>query len=67
MPDISMCTTKDCPLQDTCYRKTAKPSMTQSFMNFELSLDRNKKECENYYRKLNTTYFSLNQYKQKGI
>jgi len=25
-PDISMCSTKECPLHETCYRFTATPS-----------------------------------------
>lgn len=26
MPDIAMCPGKDCPLKETCFRHTAKPS-----------------------------------------
>ena len=26
MPDITMCSGKDCPLKESCYRYTAKPS-----------------------------------------
>lgn len=27
MPDITMCTGKDCPLKDDCYRYTAFPNL----------------------------------------
>lgn len=29
MPDITMCSGKDCPFRDQCYRYTAKPSEYQ--------------------------------------
>lgn len=31
MPDISMCSGKDCPMKQNCYRFTAKASDYQSF------------------------------------
>jgi len=31
MADISMCSGFECPLRDTCYRYTAKPSERQSW------------------------------------
>lgn len=32
MPDITMCSGKDCPIKDSCYRHTATPSkFMQSF------------------------------------
>lgn len=34
MPDISMCKSKLCPLKDSCYRYTAKPSDWQSYADF---------------------------------
>ena len=31
MPDITMCSGKDCPLKETCYRYKAKPDEYQSY------------------------------------
>jgi len=31
MPDITMCSGKDCPLKETCYRYKAEPSDYQSY------------------------------------
>ena len=37
MPDISMCSNKDCPSRSVCYRAVAKPSPhRQSYMDFKL-------------------------------
>jgi hypothetical protein len=33
MPDISMCTGKGCPMKDSCYRFTAKPSYRQAYLS----------------------------------
>lgn len=33
MPDICMCTGKDCPFKSTCYRHIAKPSSWQSWFS----------------------------------
>lgn len=35
MPDITMCTNKDCELSDTCYRVQAEPSKMQSYSSYE--------------------------------
>lgn len=35
MPDITMCTSENCPMKDTCYRVQARPSTYQSWGNFE--------------------------------
>ena len=35
MPDITMCTSENCPYIDRCYRVRAKPSKYQSWSNFE--------------------------------
>jgi len=38
MADITMCTTKDCPFEQTCYRKTAIPTIgRQVYQAFPLS------------------------------
>jgi len=31
MPDITMCSGEECPLKESCYRYTAKPSRYQSY------------------------------------
>jgi len=49
MADITMCVVKDCPLEKSCYRKTAKQSVWQSVSEFEVYLDREKEVCEMYY------------------
>ena len=35
MPDITMCTSENCPYRDKCYRTRAEPSKYQSWSNFE--------------------------------
>ena len=35
MPDITMCTSENCPYRDKCYRVRAEPSKYQSWSNFE--------------------------------
>ena len=36
MPDITMCDNTDCPLRESCYRHTAKPTpIWQSYSRFE--------------------------------
>jgi len=45
MPDISMCSSKECPKREQCYRAKAKPSGDrQSWINFFLP----GVECENF-------------------
>ena len=34
MADLTMCMTKDCELEQLCYRKLAKPSNNQSYAKF---------------------------------
>jgi len=46
MADITMCTAKDCPFKDICYRKTATASLCQSFSNFEPYINKDKTTCE---------------------
>jgi hypothetical protein len=47
MPDISMCTNKDCPLKETCYRFKAIPDKyRQSYGGFAPD---DKGECKYYW------------------
>ena len=41
MPDITMCTSENCPYRDECYRVRAKPSIFQSWSNFEYTCNEN--------------------------
>lgn len=41
MPDISMCSSKHCPMKDKCYRSTATASKYQSWSNFEYACNEN--------------------------
>jgi hypothetical protein len=45
MPDISMCTKKDCPSFDHCYRAQAKPNEPQAYNSFD---NGDKDKCDNY-------------------
>lgn len=48
MPDITMCSGKDCPHKMLCYRFTAKPSeRRQSY--FKTPPIKEDGSCENYY------------------
>ena len=49
MADISKCTVKDCPLEKTCYRKTAKSSSFQSYSDFGEYFNREYGKCDMYY------------------
>lgn len=51
MPDISMCTSENCPMRHSCYRVQAKPSTYQSWSNFEYTCNKDSGFCE--YIKLN--------------
>lgn len=35
LADITMCSSKHCPVRKNCYRSTAKPCNFQSWSNFE--------------------------------
>jgi len=48
MADITMCATKDCPLSDTCYRKTAEASEHQSLQEFLFSRFNDQISCSHY-------------------
>lgn len=52
MPDITMCSTRICPLATKCYRKTATPSEHwQSYALFEAAISAyNKTTCEHYIK-----------------
>ena len=39
--DITMCTSENCPYRDECYRVRAKPSIFQSWSNFEYTCNEN--------------------------
>ena len=41
MPDISMCSSDNCPMKDKCYRSTATASKYQSYSNFEYTCNEN--------------------------
>ena len=41
MGDITMCTSKNCPVRSTCYRQRAKASENQSWLNFEYTCNEN--------------------------
>jgi hypothetical protein len=48
MPDITMCSGKDCPLKETCYRYTAKPSEYRQ--SYFLSPPNKGKKCDYYWK-----------------
>ena len=41
MADITMCSSRNCPMKDKCYRTTATPSKSQSWSNFEYFCNEN--------------------------
>ena len=41
MPDITMCSSKECPMRSSCYRTRAKPDKLQSWTNFEYFCNEN--------------------------
>ena len=41
MPDITMCTSENCPMRDKCYRVRSNPSEYQSWSNFEYTCNEN--------------------------
>jgi hypothetical protein len=54
MPDISMCKNIHCPLKETCYRFTAKPSeYIQSYSDFAPRITKEGKVVCEYYWKVN--------------
>jgi hypothetical protein len=52
MPDITMCTNKDCPLSFSCYRFNAEPNYMQSYQKFEPQIDEilDEVECDDYIK-----------------
>lgn len=49
MTDIALCSNKDCPLKDSCYRFTAKPEEYQWYADFD------EDDCEFYIYSIKTT------------
>ena len=54
MPDIKICTGRDCPLKETCHRYKAIPSeILQSYFEVPpivLDFDGTKVECKYYWK-----------------
>lgn len=40
MAEITMCTSKNCPVRSTCYRQCAKVSENQSWCDFEYTCNK---------------------------
>ena len=51
MADITACTTKDCPSESHCYRKTAVMSEYQWMSEFKFTMVNGVFKCENYWNK----------------
>lgn len=49
MPDITMCSGKECPLKETCYRHTAAPDRYQSYF-VNPPIDKATKKCDYYWK-----------------
>jgi len=47
-PDITMCSGKDCPLKENCYRYKAKQSDYQSYF-FNPPYDKEYESCSHYW------------------
>lgn len=47
MPDITMCKSENCDMQNKCYRYTAKPDRLQSYADFSAFKKSNK--CEFFW------------------
>lgn len=41
MPDITMCSSKECPMRSSCYRTRAKLDKLQNWTNFEYFCNEN--------------------------
>ena len=52
MPDITMCTNKECPLSNSCWRFNAPSSQYQSVQKFEPKTDKglDEVECDFYIK-----------------
>lgn len=50
MADITMCSGKNCPLRGRCYRYAAKPSEYRQSYFVEPPFDKEKQECEYFYK-----------------
>ena len=51
MADITMCTSENCTVRDSCYRAQAEPSDIQSWSDFEYTCNENSGLCD--YIKMN--------------
>lgn len=49
MPDITMCNGNGCPLKDTCWRHTAKPSEFRQSYFVNPPYDKKEKKCKYYW------------------
>lgn len=49
MPDITMCSGKDCPLKETCYRYTATPSEFMQSYFIQAPYDKEYETCGHYW------------------
>ena len=46
MADLTMCASENCPMKNSCYRVQAKPSVHQSWSNFEYVCNEDNGFCE---------------------
>ena len=53
MPDITMCAGTNCPLKEKCYRYLAKANEYHQSYFTEIPYDKEKKECEFYWKTKN--------------
>ena len=46
MPDITMCSSENCPYREECYRTKANQSPLQSWSNFEYTCNEDSGFCD---------------------
>lgn len=51
MADITMCSGKNCPLKEECYRYTAKPNEHRQSYFMNPPFDKEKQECQHLWKK----------------
>ena len=49
MPDVSMCSGENCPLKNSCYRFTAKPSEYRQAYFMQVPYNHEEKKCDHYW------------------